>query len=376
MPKIAIVAGEASGDLIASQLMQKINQQIKDVEYIGVGGPLMKKNGLNSFFNYNILGVHGYIDVLRNIVSLLKARRSLIQYFINERPSIFIGIDAPDFNFKIEKVLKNNNIKVFHYVAPSVWAWRKNRIHSMKSFMHHLFLVFPHELKIFKSVRMPCTYVGHPLARIIPLKPMLSLSRAKLDVKGSDLVISILPGSRVSEVKWHLDIMLETASIIEKDFDNILFLIPCNNQENFNKIRVTVNQYQALNVKLIIGHSHDVINAADLVIVASGTATLEAALFKKPMLIIYKTSWWSWQILSRLKLIPWIGLPNILLNKSISPEFVQNGAIPKEIAKEALKIINDKPYKALIKKEFNALHRSLYLNTSKLILDVIKKHLK
>jgi len=376
MVKIAIVAGEASGDLVASQLMLEINQIFNNVLYIGVGGPMMKKNGLNSFFDYKILGIHGYTEALKNIVKLFISRNNLIKYLINEKPDIYIGIDAPDFNFFIEKTLKKNNIKVFHYISPSVWAWRKKRIHSMKNYMDHLFLVFPHEIKIFKSIKMPSTYVGHPLASIIPLRPSALVSKKKIGIQGKNFVISILPGSRSSEVKWHLDIMLRSAIIIQSKLKNILFVIPCNNKENFEKIKSGIRKHGSLNIKPIIGHSHDAINASDFVIVASGTATLESALFKKPMLIIYKTSWWSWQILRRMKLIPWIGLPNILLNKLISPELIQDRANPEEIANEALKIINDKHYKKLIKKEFIGLHKSLRRNTSILILDVLREYIK
>jgi len=376
MVKIAIVAGEASGDLIASQLMIEINQTFKNVAYIGVGGPMMKKNGLNSFFDYKILGIHGYAEAIKNIVKLLISRNNLIKYLINEKPDIYIGIDAPDFNFFIEKTLKKNNVKVFHYISPSVWAWRKKRIHSMKNYMNHLFLVFPHEKKIFRSIKMPSTYVGHPLASIIPLRPSSLVSKKKIGIRGKNFVISILPGSRSSEVKWHLDIMLRSAIIIQSKLKNILFVIPCNNKENFEKIKSGIRKHGSLNIKPIIGHSHDAINASDFVIVASGTATLESALFKKPMLIIYKTSWWSWQILRRMKLIPWIGLPNILLNKLISPELIQDRANPEEIANEALKIINDKHYKKLIKKEFIGLHKSLRRNTSILILDVLREYIK
>ena len=259
----------------------------------------------------------------------------------NEEPDIYIGIDAPDFNFFIEKTLKNNKIKVFHYVSPSVWAWRKKRMHLMKNYMHHLFLVFPHEVKIFNSINLPSTYVGHPLASLIPLRPNSLLSKKRIGIRDGSFVISILPGSRSSEVKWHLDVMLSSAEIIQRKIKNVLFVIPCNNKENFDKINTSIRNHSSLNIKPIIGHSHDAINASNIVIVASGTATLETALFKKPMVIIYRTSWLSWQILSRMKIIPWIGLPNILLNKLISPELLQKRANPEEIANEALKIINE-----------------------------------
>ena len=375
MTKIALVAGEPSGDLIASELMLEINQKFKNIEYVGVGGPMMKKNGLNSFFDYKVLAIHGYIDAIKNIVKLLILRRNLIKYLIDQKPDIYIGIDAPDFNFFIEKTLKKNKVKVFHYVSPSVWAWRKSRIYLMKSYMNHLFLVFPHEIKIFKSIRLPSTYVGHPLAKIIPLKPNSLLSKKRIGIRGTNFVISILPGSRSSEVKFHLDIMLSSAVIIQNKIENILFVIPCNSKENFIKINNSILKHKQLNIKPIIGHSHDVINASDFVIVASGTATLEAALFKKPMLIIYKTSWWSWQILRRMKIIPWIGLPNILLNKLISPELIQRKVNPEEIANVAMKIINNKKYKTLIINEFTELHKSLRRNTSALIIDVLKKYI-
>ena len=376
MTKIAIVAGEASGDLIASQLMIEINKKFENVEYVGVGGPMMKVNGLNSFFDYKILGVHGYAEAIKNIIQLLASRNNLIKYLINEEPDIYIGIDAPDFNFFIEKTLKNNKIKVFHYVSPSVWAWRKKRMHLMKNYMHHLFLVFPHEVKIFNSIKLPSTYVGHPLASLIPLRPNSLLSKKRIGIRDGSFVISILPGSRSSEVKWHLDVMLSSAEIIQRKIKNVLFVIPCNNKENFDKINTSIRNHSSLNIKPIIGHSHDAINASNIVIVASGTATLETALFKKPMVIIYRTSWLSWQILSRMRLIPWIGLPNILLNKLISPELLQKRANPQEIASETLKIVNSKSYQKLIKKEFTVLHKLLRCNTSRLILDVLKKYIR
>ena len=376
MPKVAILAGEPSGDLIASHLMVDLNKRYKNIQYVGVGGPLMSKAGLNSFFDYAHLSVRGYFEVLRNFIKLHRLQKNLITHLLKEKPDIYIGIDAPDFNFAIERALKASKVRVFHYIAPSVWAWRKNRIYQMKKDMHHLFSIFPHELPLFKKIRLPITYVGHPLASKIPLKLDPKLSKKLLNLDMSSKIIALLPGSRMGEVKWHLNLMLETALIIQKKLPGCQFILPINNQTNYLYARHQLTAYQGLNARLIIGHSHEVINAADLCILASGTASLEAALFKKPMVIVYKTSWLSWMILKRMHLIPYVGLPNILLGKLLVPELLQDAASPKNIAETVLGMLNNKKYLNSLRGEYRKLHLSLKKNTSQLIIEQLSKYLK
>ena len=376
MPKVAILAGEPSGDLIASHLMTDLNKQYKNIQYIGVGGPLMKSKGLSSFFDYAHLSVRGYFEVFRNIIKLRQLQKNLIDFLISEKPDVFIGIDAPDFNFAIERALKAKKVRVFHYISPSVWAWRKNRIFQMKKDMHHLFSIFPHELPIFKKIRLPVTYVGHPLASKIPLKPDAMLSRKLLNISKVSKIIALLPGSRMGEVRWHLDTMLKTAQLMQKSLPECLFLLPVNNQANYGYALSQLRNYHALNVRLIIGHSHDVINASDICLLASGTASLEAALYKKPMVVMYKTSWFSWLILKRMHLIPFVGLPNILLGKLLVPELLQYEASPKKLAQKLLAVCSDKKYLNNLSGEFKKLHLSLKKNTSQLIIDQLNRYLK
>ena len=376
MIKIAILAGEPSGDLIASQLMAFINSHIKNVKFIGVGGPLMKKQGLSSFFDYSHLSLRGYFQVIKHIPKLFFLRLNVINYLKRENPSIFIGIDAPDFNLYVEKKLKLHGIPTFHYVAPSVWAWRANRVHEMTNCVDHLFSIFPNEPKLFNSASKICSYVGHPLAKTIPLIPKKIISRVKLNLKPESRIISLLPGSRIGELKWHTLLMLKTALLLNNYYNDLVFLIPVNNKRNLDFINKLLHSLPVSNLKLIIGHSADVINCSDFVIVASGTATLEAALYKKPMIIIYKSSAISYLLWKSLRLIQYIGLPNILLKKNVVPEILQLKATPEILAKKTVDILSDKNYLKKLKQDYLVLHKRLKRDTSKLIFKVIKKYLR
>ena len=376
MPKVAILAGEPSGDMIASQLMSELNKRYKNIEYIGIGGPLMSKFGLKSYFDFSYLSIRGYFEVIKNLPKLLKFRRSLINYLLQQKPDIFIGIDAPDFNFVIEKKLKAEKIPTFHYVAPSVWAWRKNRIHKMKDCINHLFSVFPHEEEIFKKIKLPTTYVGHPLASKIPLYPNKQKAKKVIGIDSERIIISLLPGSRTGEVKWHFDVMLKAALLINKKLQNCFFLVPVNNKLNYEYLLKKIKKYDIVNIKVIFGHSHEVLLCSDISILASGTASLEAALFKKPMLIIYRMSWLSWFVLKRMHLISYIGLPNILLDKFAVPELIQNNAQPDNIASKVLELLSDKKYLNELKNDFTKLHKKLKRDTSSLIINQIQRYLK
>ena len=376
MPKVAILAGEPSGDMIACQLMSELNKRYKNIEYIGIGGPLMSKYGLKSYFDYSHLSIRGYFEAIKNLPKLLKLRYSLINYLLQQKPDIFIGIDAPDFNFAIEKKLKANKIPTFHYVAPSVWAWRKNRIYKMKDCMNHLFSIFPHEKKIFKKIKLPITYVGHPLASKIPLNPNKQKAKKIIGIDSKGTIISLLPGSRRSEVRWHFDIMLKAALLINKKLQNCFFLVPVNNKLNYEYLLKKIKQYSLTNIKVIFGHSHEVLSSSDISILASGTASLEAALFKKPMIIIYRMSWLSWFLLKRMHLISYIGLPNILLDKFAVPELIQKNAQPNNIACRVLELLSDKKYLKELKDDFTKLHTELKRDTSSLIINQIQRYLK
>ena len=376
MAKIAILAGEPSGDLIAAQLMAYIRSNIKNIEFIGVGGPLMKQEGLSSFFDHSNLSLYGVFQVIPNIPKLIFLRYKLIKYLKNEKPDIFIGVDAPDFNFYVEKKLKQSGIPTFHYVAPSVWAWRPKRVHKIKKSTDYIFSIFPHEKPLFEKVGIQTTFVGHPLANEIPLKSNMYKYRKMLKINRKELVIALLPGSRIGELRAHTDVLLETAQKLLEVHPNAIFLIPVNNDKNMNYIKGRIKNNPNKNLKLIKGKVDEILSSSNIVIAASGTASLQIALHKKPMIIIYKGSWISYFVWKMVRLIPYISLPNILLNENIVPEMLQHRAIPTLLSKKTCEIIKDKRYLKKIEPKFYKLHKDLKKNTSSLILKIIKPYLK
>jgi len=374
--KIAILAGEPSGDLIASQLMSHICSRVKNIEFIGVGGPLMKQQGLKSFFDYSNLSLYGVFQVIPNIPKLISLRYKLINYLKNEKPDIFIGVDAPDFNFYVEKKLKQSGIPTFHYVAPSVWAWRPKRVYKIKKSTDHIFSIFPHEKPLFEKVGIETTFVGHPLANNIPLKSNMNEYRKIFKLDRKELVIALLPGSRMGELKAHTDTLLKTAQNLLEVHPGAKFLIPATNDKNINFIRGRIRNNPTKNLKLIKGKVDEILSSANIAIAASGTASLQIALHKKPMIIIYKGSWISYFIWKMIRLIPNVSLPNILLNENFVPEMLQHRATPNLLSEKACKIINDKKYSNKIEFKFTKLHKDLKKNTSSLIFKIIKPYLK
>ncbi len=376
MAKIAILAGEPSGDLIAGQLMAYINSKEKNVQFIGVGGPSMKQQGLKSFFDYSNLSLYGVFQVIPNIPKLVFLRHKLIKYLKNEKPDIFIGVDAPDFNFYIEKKLKQSDIPTFHYVAPSVWAWRPKRVYKIKKTTDHILSIFPHEKPLFEKVGIQTTFVGHPLANKIPLKSNMYKYRKLLKINPKELVIALLPGSRMGELRAHADILLETAQNLLEVYPNAKFLIPVNNDTNMSFIEARVKSNPTKNLKLIKGKVDEILSSSNIAIAASGTASLQIALHKKPMIIIYRGSWISFFVWKMVRLIPHVSLPNILLNEDIVPEMLQHRATPTLLSKKACEIIKDKRYLKKIESKFYKLHKDLKKNTSSLVFKVIKPYLK
>ena len=376
MAKIAILAGEPSGDLIASQLMSHISSKVKNTEFIGVGGPLMKKQGLSSFFDYSKLSLYGVFQVIPNIPNLIFLRYKLINYLKNEKPDIFIGVDAPDFNFYIEKKLKQSGIPTFHYVAPSVWAWRPNRVYKIKKTTDHIFSIFPHEKPLFEKVGIETTFVGHPLANTIPLQSNMNKYRKVLKLSREELVIALLPGSRMGELKAHTDTLLETAQILLRVYPDAKFLIPATNDKNVNFIKSRIKNNHTKNIKLIKGKVEEILSSANIAIAASGTASLQIALHKKPMIVIYKGSWISYFIWKMVRLIPNVSLPNILLQENFVPEMLQHRATPNLLSEKTCEIIKDKKYLKKIESKFKKLHKDLKRDTSSLIFKIIKPYLK
>lgn len=377
MVRIGIVAGEASGDLLGSHLIQALKQRRPDLEFIGIAGPKMMSEGAQSLFPIERLSVRGYLEVIKHLWGLLKLRRQLLNHFLSNPPALFIGIDAPDFNFWLEKKLKQKGIKTIHYVSPSIWAWRKNRIKKIKKAVNQVLALFPFEPPLYQEEGIPVSYVGHPLADILPLEPDVAGAREILKLDESDLVIAMLPGSRQGEVRQHADLFVQTAKYIYAQQPNAVFLVPLITRETRQIFELAIfNEPEQLPIQLLFGHAHDAMEAANVVIVASGTATLEAALLKKPMVITYRMSKLSWQLLKRMRLQPYVGLPNILANKFVVPELLQDDATPEKLAEAALAMVGDKDRLADIEKEFTAIHLSLRQNTAEKAAAAILAHLK
>jgi len=376
MVRIGIVAGEASGDLLGSHLIQALKQKHPDLEFVGIAGPKMMREGAQSLFPMERLSVRGYVEVIKHLFGLLRLRRQLFKHLLNHPPDLFIGIDAPDFNFWLEKKLKNKGIKTIHYVSPSIWAWRKNRINKIKHAVTHMLALFPFEPALYQQAGIAVTYVGHPLADMLPIEPDVNAARTGLRLKPSALVIAMLPGSRQSEVQQHADLFVKTAKRIYADHPNAIFLVPLITRETRQIFELAIfHEPESLPIQILFGHAHDAMEAADVVIVASGTATLEAALLKKPMVITYRMPKLSWQLLKRMQLQPYVGLPNILAGKFVVPELLQDDSTPEKLADATLKLISDTSYLAEIKAEFTKIHHSLRQNTAEKAAVAILSHL-
>jgi lipid-A-disaccharide synthase len=376
MVRIGIVAGEASGDLLGSHLMQALKSKRSDIEFVGIAGPKMMGEGAYSLFPIERLSVRGYVEVIKHLFGLLKLRRQLLKYLLTNRIDIFVGIDAPDFNFWLEKKLKNNGITTIHYVSPSVWAWRKNRIKKIKNSVSEMLALFPFEPTLYIGAGIPVAYVGHPLADMLPMEPDTAGAREGLKLKSSALVVAMLPGSRQSEVQQHAELFVKTAKLIYADYPNAIFLVPLITRETRRIFELAIfHENESLPIQILFGHAHEAMEAADVVIVASGTATLEAALLKKPMVITYRMSKLSWQILKRMRLQPYVGLPNILAEKFVVPELLQDDSTPEKLAEATIKLISDADNIMEIKAEFTKIHHSLKQNTAEKAANAVLAHL-
>lgn len=383
-PKVAIVAGEASGDLLGFHLIQALQAERSDITFVGIAGPKMISLGAQSLFPMEKLSVRGYVEVIRHLYGLLKLRKQLLKQLLEAKPDVFVGIDAPDFNFWLERKLKAKGIPTIHYVSPSIWAWRKGRIHKIKRAVSHMLALFPFEAPIYEQVNVPVTYVGHPLADVLPMEPDVEQVRETLKIHANTIVVAMLPGSRQSEVTQHAQLFVDTAKIIQQEYaetTEVVFLVPLitrATRDIFEKAIHAAYLQQpelALNIQIMFGHAHEAMEAADVVIVASGTATLEAALLKKPMVITYKMPFLSWQILKRMQYLPYVGLPNILAGKFLVPELLQNEATPQNVADATLRLLSDKTYLQTLKEAFTRIHQSLKQNSAKKAAQTVLSYL-
>ncbi len=363
---IGMVAGEASGDLLGAHLIAALRTHLPQASFIGIGGPKMQSQGLASLFPMERLAVRGYAEVLRHYPGLLRMRRRLSQALLKARPQLFIGVDAPDFNLGLEAGLKRAGIPVVHYVSPSIWAWRGGRIAAIARSVDQVLTLFPFEAEIYHKAGIAATYVGHPLADLIPEQDQTAGTRAQLKIAPERKVIALLPGSRQSELRYMADAFIATAKLLAQKIERALFLVPLVSRETREIFEAALYRADAgeLPITILFGHARDALAAADVALVASGTATLEAALLKKPMVITYKMAGTSWLPMRRMGYQPYIGLPNILAGEFVVPELLQHDATPENLAQALLNSLNDSVVRARLAQRFSAIHRELKRDTA------------
>ncbi|MBG6287541.1 lipid-A-disaccharide synthase [Pseudomonas nitroreducens] len=358
--RVALVAGEASGDILGSGLMQALRQRHPDIEFIGVGGPRMEAEGLESHFPMERLSVMGLFEVLGRLRELLRRRKDLVQMLIAAKPDVFIGIDAPDFNLNIELKLRQAGIRTVHYVSPSVWAWRQKRVLKIKQACDLMLALFPFEARFYEEHAVPVRFVGHPLANTIPLEADRAGARERLGLPQVASVVALLPGSRGGEVGKLGVLFLDTAQRLLQDRPGLRFVLPCASPER----RLQIEEMLAgrdLPVQLLDGASHEALAACDAVLIASGTATLEALLYKRPMVVAYKVAPMTYRILKRLVKSPYISLPNLLAGRLLVPELIQDAATPEALAATLTPLLDDGSVQT---EPFDAIHRALRQDAS------------
>ncbi len=368
-----MVAGEASGDLLAGLLLGGLKQRWPQLSTAGIGGPRMQAQGFESWWPHSRLAVRGYVEVLRHYPGLLALRKQLRDRVLAQPPDAFIGVDAPDFNLGLERQLRERGVKTIHFVCPSIWAWRAERVKHLAASADHVLCLFPFEPALLAQHGVAATYVGHPLADAIPLEVPVAQARQALQLQAQAQVVAILPGSRLSEIEYLLPTFLQAARLMQQQNAAVQFVLPVVPGLEA-KVQAAVSEHGGgLPLRCVAGRSHEVLAACDVTLIASGTATLEAALFKKPMVIGYRMHPLSWWIMKRKQLQPWVGLPNILLRDFAVPELIQERCTPQALADAALQWLHDAQSSASLAKRFAALHAQLRQGMAEKASDAIAK---
>lgn len=368
---IGMVAGEISGDILGAGLIQSIKKRYPNAQFEGIGGPLMLEQGFHSHVPMERLSVMGLVEVLGRIFELVGIRRKLKRHFIKQKPDVFIGIDAPDFNLGLELGLRKKGIKTGHYVSPSVWAWRQKRVFKIARAVDLMLTLFPFEAKFYKAHHVAVKFVGHPLADLIPVKIDKALAREKLNQPTDGKIVALLPGSRGGEIAYIGQSFLEAADWLYQHDSDIRFLLPYVNDDRKHQLESLISAYPAtLPITLIEGQSRDVMAASDVVVLASGTATLEAMLLKRPMVVAYKVSRITHYIMKRLLKAPFISLPNLLANKELVPELIQDNAQADRIGQSVLDRLDEGKSKAM-QSAFEHMHLDLKKDANEQAADAI-----
>lgn len=374
--QLAMVAGEASGDLLAGLLLTGLKQRWPALQAQGIGGPRMTEQGFEAWWPHQKLAVRGYVEVLRHYREISGIRDALAERLLRAPPAVFVGVDAPDFNLGLEKRLKAAGIKTVHFVCPSIWAWRGGRAKKMAASCDHVLCLFPFEPELLRAHGVAATFVGHPLADAIPLLPPRAESRAALGLAAADEVVAVLPGSRRSEIQYIAPAFLQAAALMHQQRPGLRFVLPIS--AGLHELIAPLVQAHAPGVplQLLNGQSHAALAACDVTLIASGTATLEAALFKVPMVIGYRMHGISWQLMKRLRYQPWVGLPNILSRDFVVPELIQEDCQPAALAAATLRWLDDRAAAAALARRFDDLHHSLRRDTARCAADALAQVLQ
>jgi lipid-A-disaccharide synthase len=363
---LALVAGEVSGDMLAGRLLAGLRPHLPQARFHGIGGPRMIEQGLVSDVPMDTLTVRGLFEIIPRYRELKGIQERLRARLVAERPAAFIGADYPGFNLGLEEKLRASGIPTVHFVSPQIWAWRGGRIKKIQRAVSHMLVIFPFEEEIYRKAGVPVTYIGHPLAELIPLVPDQAAARRALGIAENARVVTIMPGSRMAEIKYLTEPFVGAAKLLARRDPALVFVAPMagERQRTYFTELVAKAGLSDVPVKLIDGQSHTAIAAADAVLVASGTATLEVALHKKPMVIAYKVMRASWEIMRHMGYLPWIGLPNILSREFVVPEFLQHAATAEALAEAMGKQLEDEAGRKRLAQRFTDLHHSLLRNSA------------
>jgi len=368
-----MVAGEASGDLLASLLLGGLRARWPQATAFGIGGPRMTASGFAAWWPSDKLAVRGYFEVLRHYREIAGIRNALAQRLLQHRPDAFIGVDAPDFNLGLAQRLREAGQCTIQFVCPSIWAWRAGRVKKIARAVDHVLCLFPFEPEILARGGVAATFVGHPLADEIPLQPPRAASRAALGLGDADTVVAVLPGSRRSEVEAIAPLFVRAVARMQAQRPGLRYLLPAAPGLRGLLEPMLAQHATDAPVELVDGGSHEVLASCDVTLIASGTATLEAALFKRPMVIAYRMNAWSWQIMSRMRLQPWVGLPNILCRDFVVPEFLQGDATPDALAQAVLLWLDSPRRCEAVSARFVDIHNLLRRDTARTATDAIAK---
>ena len=376
--RVGMVAGEASGDQLGAHLIEALKARGRPARFVGIGGPRMTNQGFHSHYPMEKLSVRGLSEALLHYREIAGIRRNLAQELLAERPDLFIGIDSSEFNLGLERQLKEAGVPTMHYVSPSVWAWRRWRVRRVARAVNHVLVLFPFEAPLYEKIGVPVTYVGHPLADIIPEKPPREEARAQLRLPSGKLIVALLPGSRRSELQHMATTFVLAAHRFRQEVPDVHFVVPVVTRETRDIFERALYEQQRtdLPLTLLFGHSHEALAAADMALVASGTATLEAALFKTPMVITYRQSPLSWHLMRSLAYLPYVGLPNVLAGERLVPELLQDEATPAALSAALINLLRDGEAQRRQRERFAEFHQLLRCNAAERAADAVFKILE